>query len=196
MTKSIESTANKYINDLKTLLDQLDTMQLTKAEKLLTKIYRSKGKVFVIGNGGSASTASHIACDLSKGIKGKRGKKKWNGFRTISLSDNVPIITAWSNDVSFEKIYSEQIKSLGEKGDLLIAISSSGNSQNILNGVKEAKKLGIKVITLAGFGGGKLSKLGNVNIVTHHNEYGQVEDIQLILNHIFVIHFKNKLAKK
>lgn len=196
MAKDISRTAKEYIDDLIRLLKEIDKKELKKTEKLLTKTYERKGKVIVIGNGGSASTATHMACDLSKGVMGKGSDGYWPGFRAISLTDNTSVITAWSNDVSYELVYSEQLKNIGRKKDLLIAISSSGNSENILKAVDEARNIGMDVITISGFGGGKLAKIGDACLVTNHHEYGQVEDIQLVLDHIFSIHFYNKFKEK
>jgi D-sedoheptulose 7-phosphate isomerase len=192
MAKDIVRTAEEYIDNLTLLLREIDKKELRKAEKLLAKTYQNKGKVLIIGNGGSASTATHMACDLSKGVMDKSKDEIWLGFRAIPLTENISVITAWSNDIAYEKIFSEQIKNLGKKGDLLIAISSSGNSENIINGVLEAREVGMSVITISGFGGGKLSSMGDASLVTHHYEYGQVEDIQLVFNHIFSKHFYDK----
>lgn len=196
MAKDISRTTREYVTNLTRLLKEIDKKELRKAEKLLTETYENNGKLLIIGNGGSASTATHMACDFSKGVMGKEESGNWPGFRAISLSDNISTITAWSNDTTYEKIYSEQLKNLGKKRDLLIAISSSGDSENILRAVRRAQKIGMEVITISGFGGGKLSKMGDACLVTHCSEYGPVEDIQLILNHIFASHFYSKFGNR
>jgi D-sedoheptulose 7-phosphate isomerase len=188
---NIKKTAQEYIEDLKTVLDQIDLDELEKASNLLLDTHSREGKVLVMGNGGSAATANHMASDLAKTVRGHKGGSKKPGFRAISLVDNISTITAWSNDVDYEVVLVEQVRTLGKKGDTLIAISSSGNSKNIIKAVEEASSLGLDVITISGFKDNSLSKLGHVNLVSNHNKYGPVEDIQLILNHILVSHFYN-----
>ena len=183
---SFKQFTKNYNQTLKSAIDSIDLDQMEKAVKILTKAHKSKKYVFACGNGGSASTATHIAADLAKTIKGHKGDSEWEGFRTISLSDNISTITAWSNDVHYECIYAEQIKTLANKNDVLIAISSSGNSNNILNAVEQAKEQGLKIISVAGFGGGKLGKIGDANLICESKEYGPVEDLQMIINHILV----------
>src|SRR3989338_944580 len=179
-----QNSSKLYLTNLQKLLSEIELKKLEQATKLLTQAYKKNKKIFIIGNGGSASTASHMATDLAKTVRGHKLNDRVKGFKTISLTDNTAFITALANDTNYENVYSEQIKTLGEKGDILIAISSSGNSPNIIKATSQAQKMGLKVITIAGFGGGLHGKMGNVNIITHHNEYGPVEDIQLIINHI------------
>jgi D-sedoheptulose 7-phosphate isomerase len=189
MNKNIKEWTNEYITNLKQALDAIDIDELEKAINILKSVHSNYKRIYIIGNGGSASTATHIASDLCKTVKGHKGDSIWPGFKAMSLSDNISCLTAWGNDTGYDNIYAGQIENLCEKGDVLIAMSSSGNSQNIINGVNSAQKIGANVITITGFGGGKLSKLGDVNLITHANHYGPVEDIQLILNHIFTFYF-------
>ncbi|MCL4390438.1 MAG: SIS domain-containing protein [Patescibacteria group bacterium] len=184
-----------YIANLKIYLDKINLAKLESAAKLLAGTYQKRSTVFVVGNGGSAATASHIACDLAKTVRGHKGDSPWLSFKVITLTDNVPLITAWSNDVGYESAYSGQLEALGEKGDLLIAISSSGNSQNILNCVKAARKMGIKTIGISGFGGGKLKKICDLSLTTDAAAYGPVEDIQLIINHMLTDYFLKTLSQ-
>lgn len=179
-----------YLNNLKDHLDKLDRAKIQAVAELLLAAYKRRATVYVIGNGGSAATASHLASDLAKTVRGHKGDSSYLGFRSIALSDNVPLITAWANDVGFETVYSGQLENLGEPGDILIAISSSGNSPNILAGVKTAKKLKMKAIGIAGFGGGKLAGVSDLAIVTSASQYGPVEDIQMILVHLLTAYFQ------
>ncbi|MCD6506786.1 SIS domain-containing protein [Candidatus Poribacteria bacterium] len=153
---------------------------IRQAVEVMLESYRKGGTIFVAGNGGSASTASHFACDLGKGTA-VEGKPR---LRVISMADNLSLLTAWANDVSYEAIFVEQLKNLMRPDDLLIAISASGNSPNVLRAAEYARQLGCKVIGLTGFGGGKLAKLADIAIVVESDKYGPVEDIHLVLDHI------------
>ena len=185
-----------YLDNLQNHISQIDTNVLQKIADILLLAYKSRKTIYIIGNGGSASTASHIACDLSKTVRGHKGDSTYLGFKVNCLSDNVGLITAWANDAGYEKIHSGQLENLGENGDVLIAISSSGNSNNILQCVKTAKKLKMNSIGIAGFKGGKLKELCDLSLVCDSEEYGPVEDIQLIINHAITNYFINTLKKE
>tara|TARA_Y100001954_G_C15543990_1_gene470475 strand:- start:67 stop:675 length:609 start_codon:yes stop_codon:yes gene_type:complete len=153
---------------------------------------RGKGKnIFVIGNGGSASTASHMANDLAIGASRYTSKP----FKVTSLTDNNAVISAIGNDFGYDEIFKKQLSVLMVQGDLLIAISASGNSPNIINAVKFSKMLGNKVLGLSGFDGGALKHLSDVciNVKTPKNEYGPVEDIHMIINHLISNYLFNYL---
>lgn len=159
--------------------------------QVIEKAYREGRQVFLIGNGGSASTASHIACDLQKSTLPKLGHtespvaaKHLGRFRVISLCDNTEIITAWANDVSYEVIFSEQLKTLAHEHDMLIAISASGNSPNIIRAVEVAKLKGMTVIGLSGFTGGKLQMMADVPVHVDSHDYGIVENAHLMFGHL------------
>lgn len=176
---------NQYIEELKHCLDTLDREMIKKAIDMLMHTYSANKKIFILGNGGSASNASHMACDLGKGTLKKFYDDKEKRFRVISLTDNVAIMTAFANDLSYEDIFAQQLKNLVEKGDLLIVMSGSGNSPNVIKAVKYANKNGAKTIGLLGFRtGGKLGKLVNIPVIVDSNSYGPCEDIQLVLDHI------------
>jgi len=145
-----------------------------------------------MGNGGSASTASHFACDLGKGTICE-GKPR---FRVVSLNDNMPLITALSNDFGYERVFIEQLMNLVSPDDLVISITGSGNSPNILKAVEYAKKQGAKTIGLIGFGGGKLQEIVDEHITVSNTNYGQVEDIHLILAHALSQYFKEMIENQ
>lgn len=191
-----QTWSKNYLSDLKKYLDQLEIGQIEQAADLLWEAYNQKKMVYIAGNGGSSATATHMACDLSKTVRGHKGDAAWPGFKVISLSDNSSLVSAWSNDTSYEIAYGEILSNLGNSGDLLIAISSSGNSANILYAVSVAKKLGLKTIGISGFGGGKLAQAVDVSISTDSSGYGPVEDLQLIVNHMLVFYFYQKLSQK
>ena len=170
----------EYISHLQGVLERLSLADVRQSIDLVMETYQADRQIFVIGNGGSASTASHIANDLSKGTSVPGVRR----FRVISLTDNVATMTAWSNDVSYDDMFVEQLKNLVKPGDLVIAISASGNSENIIRAIRHAKAIGCKTIGWTGFGGGKLREMADVSVVVDSHDYGPVEDVHLILNHI------------
>lgn len=170
----------KYISHLQGVLARLTLTDVRSSIDVLMEAYHADKQIFVIGNGGSASTASHIACDLGKGTS-VPGKPR---FRVISLTDNVATMTAWSNDVSYEDVFVEQLKNLVNPGDVVIGISASGNSENVIRAMQHAAHIGCKTIGWSGFGGGRLATICEVNVVVDSHLYGPVEDVHMILNHI------------
>jgi D-sedoheptulose 7-phosphate isomerase len=136
--------------------------------------------VFAVGNGGSAATASHLAGDLTRSTQQNGGPP----LRTFSLSDNVPQLTAWANDDCFEECFVGQLRAYAGRGDVLVAISASGNSPNIVAAVREARNMGLSVIALAGFGGGRIKDLADVALVMDSYDYGQVEGAHMVLVHL------------
>ena len=176
-----------YISKLIKLLKDID---LDVVEEIVTSLETTKGRIYIIGNGGSAATASHMVNDLGVGLKRRDIKK----FDVVSLSDNTPVCSAISNDIGYENVFYMQLKDIIKKDDLLIAISCSGNSKNIIKAVKYAKKQNTKIIGLTGFDGGKLKKLSDINfhIDTKAGEYGLVEDMHMILDHIIYSYYIDK----
>ncbi len=170
----------QYLTHLQDVLDKLNLEDIRKSIDVIMDAYHSDRQIFVIGNGGSASTASHLACDLGKGTS-VEGKKR---FRVISLTDNIATMTAWSNDVSYDDVFVEQLKNLVNADDVVIGISASGNSENVLRAMQHAADIGCRTIGWSGFGGGRLAKICDTNVVVDSSEYGPVEDVHLILNHI------------
>ncbi len=139
-------------------------------------------KIFIMGNGGSASTASHFVCDLAKNTR----KDGWPHFKVIGLTDNMAILSAYANDEGYENVFSQQLANLIETGDIVIGISASGNSPNVLNAMELAHKYQATKIGFTGFDGGQLSQLVDINIHIPNDNYGQVEDVHLMLEHIIV----------
>lgn len=171
----------RYLNQLKAAIDALSVTEIRRVIDKIMDAYENDRQIFVIGNGGSASTASHFACDLGKGtvVPGQRR------LRIMSLTDNVAVMTAWANDVSYDDIFVEQLKNLLNSGDLVIGISASGNSPNVLKAIDHARSRNCSTVGLTGFGGGKLVTAVDACVVVESHEYGPVEDIHLILDHIF-----------
>ena len=197
--KRAKEFAKKYLRSLKTVLDQLPLDEVEHMIAVLETAYAQRRQIFIIGNGGSAATASHMMNDFCRGTLGhnpdKQGSSGWPRFRAIALTDNIPLMTAWANDTDYGRIFSEPLKNLAERGDVLIAISASGDSPNVIAAVKVAKQMGLQVVGLTGFGGGKLAKLVDVAVVVSSNEYGPVEDVHMILDHIITSYLHEKLKE-
>jgi len=197
--KRANEFAKQYLRDLKTVLDKLPLDAVEQMVAIIEAAYAQGRQIFIIGNGGSAATASHMMNDLCRGTLGhnpdKQGSSRWPRFRAISLTDNVPLMTAWANDTDYSRVFSEPLKNLAGRGDVLIAISASGNSPNVIVAVEAAKQMGLQVVGLAGFGGGELAKLADVAIVVSSDEYGPVEDVHMILDHIITRYLYEKLKE-
>tara|TARA_B110000483_G_scaffold243135_1_gene331487 strand:+ start:166 stop:771 length:606 start_codon:yes stop_codon:yes gene_type:complete len=192
--KTLTEFSIDYSKYLKDLLDNLDHASIEKTFEILDKARKKSNKIFVIGNGGSASTASHVCNDFGLAALKSNNSANQKPFKVISLTDNNSVITALGNDNGYENIFIEQLKFLFEEGDIVIAISASGNSKNLVNAcqwVKENKGISIGWL---GFDGGKLNNIcDNVTLInTPLGEYAPVEDLHLIINHILVswMHFK------
>ena len=193
--KKAAEFAKDYIKGLKDVLDRIPLEPVGEIIQAIELAQNNRQQVFVIGNGGSAATASHMMNDLCKGTLGHKGDAPWPRLRVIALTDNVSLMTAWANDTDYNHIFSEPLKNLAERGDLLVAISASGNSPNILAAVEAAKQIGVKVIGLTGFGGGKLAKLADISFVVPSDGYGPVEDVHMILDHIITGYLYEKLKE-
>ena len=191
--KTASEFAKNYLTDLKTVLDRLPLEAIDRVVEAIETAHAAGRQIFVIGNGGSAATASHMMNDLCKGTVGHKGDAPWKRFRVIALTDNVSLMTAWANDTDYTHIFSEPLKNLAQRGDVLVAISASGNSPNIIAAVEAAKQVGVQVIGLTGFGGGKLAKMADVSFDVPSDGYGPVEDVHMILDHILTGYLYEKL---
>ncbi|HHS96312.1 MAG TPA: SIS domain-containing protein [Chloroflexi bacterium] len=147
--------------------------------------------VFTMGNGGSAATASHFACDLAKGTI-RPGRPR---FRVMALTDNVPLMTAWSNDAAYEDLFAEQLRNLIQRGDVVVAFSGSGNSPNVLNAVELAHRMGGITIGFSGFDGGRLSTMVDVPVVVPSHCMEQIEDVHLVLCHLITTVLRERLER-
>ena len=175
-----------YINTLKKALDNINKEDIYQFSQLLNFTKESGKKVMIFGNGGSASTASHFACDINKGVSYKQEKK----FKVISLSDNIPTILAYANDINYEDIFIEQLKNFLEPGDLVIGISGSGNSKNVLKAIKFANSKGNISVGITGYNGGELKKISSYSVNANINDMQISEDI-----HMIIVHLMMKLLK-
>lgn len=174
--------AKAYLDYLASCFEALDCDAIASFVGLLLTARDTGNAVFFIGNGGSAATASHFANDISIGTR--TGDEK--PFRAISLTDNVAVMTALANDEGYDRMFVDQLKVQMRDGDALVAISASGNSPNVIAAVEYAKSRGAQVIGLTGFDGGKLKDLSDIklHVPTAKGEYGPVEDIHMIFDHL------------
>jgi D-sedoheptulose 7-phosphate isomerase len=170
----------EYFSDLVSLFDQIDTDRIEEISTAIEETGKNNGIIFVFGNGGSASTASHMICDLAKNTKQPHKSR----FRIICLNDSMPIFSAYANDEGYSNVFAEQIKNLGGKSDLAIAISGSGKSENILKGIMAAKEIGMRTVGITGFRGGEIINLADIVLCVQSDDIEQIEDLHLIINHI------------
>ena len=174
-----------YKTDLLQAIDAIDLEKVNQAIQTLGEARDQKRHVFVCGNGGSASTASHFACDMVKGASFGRERR----FRIMALTDSLPTLTAYSNDVSYDCVFVEQHKNFAQPGDVLMAISGSGNSPNVLRAMEYANSIGCRTIALTGRDGGKLAPLAEINIQAAIPHMGRIEDVHMIVSHMIAYHF-------
>jgi D-sedoheptulose 7-phosphate isomerase len=186
----VDGHLDEYLNRLRGAIDAIPRERLNALGEALFRAYRNNKQVFLLGNGGSSSTASHMAADLAKNTIGPNMKR----FRIVSLNDNAAIMTALANDLGYENVFSEQLSNLVQAGDVLIVVSASGNSPNVLKAMRYARACSAEVAGLLGFDGGVAAELADIPLIVPSNHYGVVEDVHLIINHILVDYFKARLA--
>ena len=170
------------------LVDALESIDLSKVEQAIAWFAEARENdrhVFVCGNGGSASTASHFACDILKGASFERDRR----FRILALTDSLPTLTAYSNDVCYDCVFEEQLKNFAQKDDLVMAISGSGNSANVVRALAYANSVGCKTLALTGRDGGKLAGEAQLNVHVGAEHMGRIEDAHLIVCHMIAYHF-------
>ena len=163
-------------------LKKLDVDAVNDALNLLIKTAKNHKRIYVFGNGGSSATASHFHNDFGKGISEYVTDK----FRFQCLNDNVPTVMAVANDIGFDEVFRFQLRGVIEPGDIVIAISGSGNSKNVLNAVDYAKSCGNKIIGLTGFSGGKLKELSDISLHVPINSMQVTEDIHMVFDHLMM----------
>jgi len=181
----------KYLDEVSQLIANLPQADIQAVIKVLLEAYRQGRTVFIMGNGGSASTASHFACDLGKGTS-QPGRPR---FRVISLADNIPLMTAWANDSAYRDIFAEQLINLVRSGDVVIGISGSGNSRNITKALKRAREAGAITVGFCGFDGGRLKDLVDYCIHVKSSCIQQVEDAHLVLQHLICVTLQEELSR-
>ena len=178
--ENIHAFANAYFDQLAIASQSVDDTALNQAALMLGNAYDRRAAVYVCGNGGSASIANHLICDHLKGVQTDTNTRP----RVMSLSSNIEILTAIANDVSYEDVFTFQLSTMADAGDVLITISSSGDSENIVRAAQWAKSNKCLVIAMTGFDGGRSSKLAHINLHVESDNYGVIEDTHQSLMHI------------
>lgn len=182
ITKDYKAAIRTYIEDEIEVLRALDVDALNDVLNLLEKTLKSENMIYIMGNGGSAATASHYQNDFNKGISEYTEKK----FRFLCLNDNVPTLMAIANDIGYEEIFRFQLRGRLCPGDVVIGISGSGNSPNVLNAAEYAKRCGVTVVGITGYNGGKLRKLADFSLHAPVNSMQITEDIHMIFDHLMM----------
>src|SRR5256886_8025235 len=177
---------NQYLSELEQMVRAFSLPDLQNVLQLLEEVYHSDHRIFTMGNGGSAATASHFALDLAKNTIMPGAPR----LKAISLTDHVPLITAWSNDTAYEHIFSEQLANMIEPGDVAIGISASGNSPNVINALNLAKQYRASTIGLLGASGGKIKGMVDAYILAPGQNIEQEEDAHMILAHVITRHMR------
>lgn len=177
-TKKLEAYLDQEINTLKSL----DLSEINNVMNILEKARIEGNKIFICGNGGSAATASHFCCDFNKGVSENQGKK----YNFECLSDNIPTMMAVANDISYDEVFRFPLRNKMKAGDILIGISGSGNSQNVVNAMEYAKENGGTTIAIVGYDGGKMKKTADYCIHVNINNMQIAEDIHMILDHLMM----------
>ena len=183
----IKPFVKDYLTRLKQILDDIDVDVISDIVDTLEETIENKSRIYILGNGGSAATASHMVNDLGAGLR----RRDVINFDVTSLGDNSSVVTAIANDIGYENIFYMQMKGHINADDVIVAISCSGNSANIIKAVDYAKDLGCKIIGVTGFNGGYLKKISNINfhVDVPEDEYGLVEDTHMILDHIIYSYY-------
>ena len=190
MDNNLKNFLRNYITGLNNELLNIDINKFKKISDLIIKTIKSKNTIYVCGNGGSSAISNHYICDYLKLIRHNTNLIP----KVISLSSNNELLSAISNDIDYSEVFKYQLESLGEKNDLVVMVSSSGNSSNVVKAAKYCKKKKIKTISFTGFSGGKLKKMTDLNLHLNLKTYGQTEDSHHILMHM-IMHYIIKRYK-
>ena len=185
------SEISLYYSNLSATLQNVPLPSVEAIADRLFMAYENEQTVFVFGNGGSASLASHFTCDLAKGTINGAAKR----FRVVALTDNLPLITAWANDSSYNDIFAEQLSNFVSRGDVAFAVSASGNSPNVLNALRVAKSANATTLGLTGFQGGLMKDLCDKCVIVPSDNMQIIEDVHLSLAHAIFTAVRAKMCK-
>jgi D-sedoheptulose 7-phosphate isomerase len=181
---------NTYLLQVAQTLSQLPRQPLDQIAGAIWETYERDGTILICGNGGSAASASHFACDMAKLTISADSRR----VRALALTDNIALMTAWSNDQAYADVFVEQLISIYRPGDLLFTISGSGNSPNVLRAVEWANDRGAPTIGLTGFDGGKLARLARLGLHVDNHVMPQVEDIHMAICHGLAVAMRRRIA--
>ncbi len=191
MAEDVRAYTERYVRETRACLEAPYLAEgLQRIVTILAQARNDGRWIFFFGNGGSASTGSHMACDIGKSTIVGSARR----MRCLSLSDQVPTLLAWANDVSYAEVFAEQLKSLGSRGDVAVGISGSGNSPNVLRALEEARKMGMTTVGLIGMGGGKMRALCDVAVVVPSNNMQHIEDTHLLIGHLLTSYLRDEMA--
>jgi D-sedoheptulose 7-phosphate isomerase len=190
-TAATSVAAKDYLLSVQAVLARLDHAIVDRMVEVVWRGYEEGRTLFLFGNGGSAALASHFACDIGKGtIAGKRKRLK-----TVALTDNVALITAWANDKAYDAIFAEQLENLAEKGDIALAISGSGNSPNVIRGLETARRIGAETLLLTGCQGGRAKRLSDLCLVVPSDSMQLIEDAHLCATHAIFLAIRQRMMQ-
>jgi D-sedoheptulose 7-phosphate isomerase len=192
MTTKEISDVNSYFKQLSLTIEGLPLKAMNQMIETILEAYDSGHMIFLFGNGGSASLASHFACDLGKGTVNGNGKR----FRALALTDNIPLMTAWANDAQYEDIFAQQLTNFVGPGDIAFAISGSGNSPNVLRALKVAREAGAITLGITGFQGGKMRELCDQCMIVPCDNMQIIEDLHLCTTHALFTVIRQRLCQK
>lgn len=178
-----QSSIKAYLEREIEVLRALDIDALNEALNVLLEAKEREADIYIFGNGGSAATASHFVCDFNKGASECMGGKR---FRFHCLSDNTPTMTAIANDISYDEVFRFQLRDILKQSDLVIAISGSGNSRNVVNAIEYAKEAGCKVIGITGYSGGRVKELADYSLHVPVDDMQIAEDVHMIFDHLMM----------
>ena len=188
MSVSHRDIISSYASQLASIISSLPSERIAELTDIIEQAHKNGRFIFLFGNGGSAAAASHLAVDLAKGIECQPRMK------ALSLTDNVPQITAWANDTAYGNIFAEQLRNFIGPGDVAIGISASGNSENVLRAVELANSVGAITIGLTGYEGGKLKSLAKHCLIVASNNMQQIEDAHLVICHQIFTALRSRLS--
>jgi D-sedoheptulose 7-phosphate isomerase len=183
------SLIGEYLSGVKALLDAVPEEQVERLTERVTVAWNEDRRVLLMGNGGSAATASHMVNDLQKCLQLECGKP----LKALCLADCTPLLMAWANDTEYANIFAPQVRCWAEPGDLVIGISGSGNSENVIRGIQEAKEQGAETFGLAGYRGGRLAELADECLIVPSDSMQQIEDLHTIILHIVFVAVREHL---
>lgn len=191
MSIGVFPAAKDYVESSRDVLSRLDHAVIDRMVEDLWTAYQEDRTIFFFGNGGSAALASHLACDMGKGTYA-RGHRR---FRAISLADNIPLMTAWANDSSYQDIFAEPLAGLVHKDDRVFAISGSGNSMNVVRGLEVAREAGAKTLVLTGCEGGRVRALADLCLIVPSNSMQHIEDAHLCSAHAIFTALRHRMEQ-
>lgn len=193
---NLSKDLSRYLTELRTVLDKLPLPEISQAADILFECYQADHTVFTFGNGGSGALASHLVADFGKGthFPGPTELSTVRRLKAMAVTDNMPMITAWSNDTHYDDVFMRQIENFLQPGDVAMAISGSGNSRNVIKALEYARSAGATTIGLGGFGGGKMKELLDCPIIVPSNSMQQVEDAHLIIGHMIFLNLRSRIA--